>query len=65
MKFDTEDKWCIPFWGSNSLFSAFSVEHASKHSVSCAAELTLPIVSSSATKDVVTLTSGNIAIRDT
>lgn len=55
----------LPLWGINSLFSAFSIEPASKYLLSCTSELTLPIASSSATKDVVTLTSGNIAIRDT
>lgn len=58
-------KESIPFFGINSLSSPFVVEPVSKCSQSCALWLTLPIASSSATKDVVTLTSGNIAILDT
>lgn len=55
----------IPFCGINSLFSVFTHEPVSRYSLSCASGLTLPIASSSATKEVVTLTSGNIAILET
>jgi len=55
----------VPLCGNNSLVSVSTGPPASKHLPSSIWGLTPLRVSSSATKEVVTLTSGNIAILDT